>query len=136
MSNWQVNVSYSYIDARIMNDRNKDLIGARKENTPYNSFNAWTRYNFRQSSPLRDLGIGIGVQHNGDRIPWFTRAFKVPAYTLLDMAFYYTPAKSNLQLSLNINNVTNVTHWVGAQSYLRLFPGAPRNATLTATYRF
>lgn len=54
----------------------------------------------------------------------------------MDIAFYYTPSKANMQLALNINNVLDKTYWIGAQNYLRLFPGAPRNFMLTATYRF
>ena len=67
---------------------------------------------------------------------WFNRTFETPAYTVMDMALYYTPAKSSMQLALNVNNVFNTTYWIGAQNYLRLFPGAPRNVMLTATYRF
>mgnify|MGYP003575005913 CR=1 FL=1 len=134
--NWQVNVSYSYIDAKVLADSKAELVGARKENTPFNSANLWTRYNFVQGSVLKDLGIGIGVQYSGDKVPWFTRSFKVPSYTLLDAALYYTPGKSNMQLALNVNNVLDQTYWMGAQNYLRLFPGAPRNFILTATYKF
>ncbi len=136
LPNWQINASYSYIDATIVEDNDPTLKGARKQNTPYNSANLWTRYNFNAGSKLKDIGIGLGLQHNGDRIPWFTRAFKTPAYTLVDMALYYTPGKSNMQLALNVNNVFNTRYWIGAQNYLRLFPGAPRNVMLTATYRF
>lgn len=136
LPNWQINASYSYIDAIIVEDNDATLIGARKQNTPYNSANLWTRYNFNNRSLLKDIGIGMGLQHNGDRIPWFSRAFKTPAYTIFDMSLYYTPGKSNMQLAFNVNNVFNTTHWIGAQSYLRLFPGAPRNYILTATYRF
>jgi len=133
---WQINASYSYIDAEIVNDAKAELIGQRKENTPTNSANLWTRFNFGLNSPLKDIGIGLGVQHQGSRIPWFTRAFEVPAFTIFDVAFYYTPAKSNVQIALNANNLFNETYWIGAQNYLRLFPGAPRNVILTATYRF
>ncbi len=136
LPNWQINASYSYIEAIITNDQNPALVGARKQNTPFNSGNLWTRYNFTGNSFLKDLGIGLGIQHNGSMVPWFTRAFKTPAYTLLDMAIYYKPGKSNMQLALNINNVANSTYWMGAQNYLRLFPGAPRSVMLTATYKF
>lgn len=136
LPNWQINASYSYIDAEIVEDNDPALKGARTQNTPANSANIWTRYNFPKGTALKDLGIGAGMQHNGSRIPWFTRAFEVPAYTIFDMALYYTPGKSNMQLSLNINNVLNKTYWLGAQSYVRLFPGAPRNVMFTATYRF
>lgn len=136
LPNWQINASYSYIDAKIVTDFNEQLNGTRKENVPTNSANLWTRYNFEANSALKDLGFGLGIQHSGNKIPWFSRAFEVPAYTLLDMALYYTPTKSNVQLAINMNNVTNETYWIGAQNYLRLFPGAPRNTTLTLTYKF
>jgi iron complex outermembrane receptor protein len=136
LPNWQINASYSYINATIINDREASLIGARKQNTPVHSGNLWTRYNFASSTALADLGIGLGAQYSGSKIPWFTRAFEVPAYTLFDMAVYYNPSRSNVQLALNMNNVLNTTYWIGAQNYLRLFPGAPRNTNLALTYRF
>jgi iron complex outermembrane recepter protein len=136
MPNWQINASYSYINAVIVEDNDPTLKGARKQNAPYNSANLWTRYNFANGSKLKDIGIGVGLQHSGNRVPWFSRAFTIPAYTLMDMALYYNPTNTAMQLALNVNNVFNKTYWIGAQNYLRLFPGAPRNVTLTATYRF
>lgn len=134
--NWQINLAYSYIDARILVDNNPVLVGARKQNTPFNNANLWTRYNFSNIKALQDLGIGFGAQHSGSKVPWFNRTFEVPAYTTMDMALYYNPGKKNMQLALNVNNITNETYWIGAQNYLRLFPGAPRNAMLTMTYKF
>ena len=136
LPNWQINASYSYIDAEIVADNDVGLKGARKQNTPVNSANLWTRYNFSGSSALKDIGIGFGIQYNGSRIPWFTRAFEVPAFTIFDMALYYKPGKSNMQIALNVNNVLDKTYWIGAQNYVRLFPGAPRNVILTANYKF
>ncbi|WP_192350121.1 TonB-dependent receptor domain-containing protein [Algoriphagus sp. Y33] len=134
-SNWQVNAAYSYIDAEIVRDVDNTLSGKRKENTPTNSANLWTRYNFVNGF-FEDIGVGLGVQYSGDKIPWFTRDFTVPEYTLVDMAIYYAPKKSDFQLTLKVNNLLDKTYWVGAQNYLRLFPGAPRNAMLTAAYQF
>ncbi|MGC4103731.1 TonB-dependent siderophore receptor [Ferruginibacter sp.] len=135
-SNWQINASYSFIDAEIVEDNNPALKGARKQNTPINSASLWTRYNFLSSSTFKNISVGAGLQYNGNRVPWFTRDFRVPGYTLLDIAFYYSPGKQNMQLALNINNILNKTYWIGAQNYVRLFPGAPRNIMLTASYRF
>lgn len=133
---WQINASYSYIDAIITNDANAALIGARKQNTPKNSANLWTRYNFNSDSALKDLGVGFGMQYQSSKIPWFTRAFTIPDFTTFDAALYYKPSKSNMQIAINAGNLFNKTYWLGAQNYLRLFPGAPRNATLTVTYKF
>ena len=135
-ADWQINASYSYIDAKITNDRDASLIGARKQNTPKNSANLWTRYNFNSDSGLKDLGIGFGMQYQSSKVPWFTRAFTLPDFTVFDAAVYYKPNKSNMQIALNAGNVFNKTYWLGAQNYLRLFPGAPRNFSLTVTYKF
>ena len=133
---WQINASYSYIDAEIIQDSNPALIGARKQNTPKNSANLWTRYNFAADSALKDLGIGFGVQYQSSKVPWFTRDFTLPDFTIFDAALFYKPNKSNVQIALNAGNLLNKTYWLGAQNYLRLFPGSPRNASLTVTYKF
>ena len=136
MPNWQINASYSYIDAEIVFDADEALIGERKENTPIHSGNIWTRYNFENTSWFKDLGIGLGMQAQGSQIPWFSRAFEVPAFTIFDAAIYYTPLKSNMQIALTVNNLLNETYWLGAQTFSRLFPGAPRNFTLSTTFKF
>ena len=136
LPNWQINASYSFIDAKIMADANETLVGQRKENVAKHSGNIWTRYNFGANSKLKDLGIGAGMNAQGSRIPWFSRAFEVPAFTTFDAAVYYTPSKSNVQMALNMNNIFEKTYWIGAQNYTRLFPGAPRNFMMTATYKF
>jgi iron complex outermembrane receptor protein len=133
---WQINASYSYINAKITNDRNASLIGARKQNTPKNSANLWTRYNFKSDSALDNFGIGFGMQYQSSKIPWFTRDFTLPDFTIFDAALYYKPERSNIQIAVNAGNIFNRTYWLGAQNYLRLFPGAPRNATITVTYKF
>lgn len=132
---WHIYGGYSYIDAKIMDDSNPDVIGKRKENTSKNSVNIWTRYNFSTIEFLKDFGIGAGILYQSSKVPWFTRSFELPAYTTIDAALYYTPAKT-VQLSFNLNNITNKVYWIGAQNYLRLFPGTPRNYLLTATYKF
>jgi iron complex outermembrane receptor protein len=135
-SDWQINASYSYIDAKITNDQNTSLIGARKQNTPKNSANLWTRYNFGADTALKALGVGLGMQYQSSKVPWFTRDFTLPDFTVFDAAVYYKPNNSNMQVALNAGNLLNKTYWLGAQNYLRLFPGAPRNFTLTITYKF
>jgi outer membrane receptor for ferric coprogen and ferric-rhodotorulic acid len=56
------------------------------------------------------------------------RYFQLISCGMLDLL---QPKKVRLQL--NLNNLTNKTHWVGGYDYLRAFPGAPRNF-LTVTY--
>lgn len=133
---WHVYGGYSYIDAKIMNDANAALNGLRKENTSKNSVNIWTRYNFSNSILLKNVGVGLGMLYQSSKIPWFTRSFELPAYATVDAALYYSAFRSKVNFALNVNNISNKTYWIGAQNYLRLFPGAPRNYLLTATYKF
>lgn len=133
---WHIYAGYSYIDAKVLDDSNPALVGLAKENTSKNSVNIWTRYNFTNIQALKNMGIGAGMLYQSKKIPWFTRSFELPAYTTLDAAIYYSVPQTRLQLALNVNNITNTTYWVGAQNYLRLFPGAPRNYLFTATYKF
>jgi len=133
-SNWQFNAGYSYVDAIIKDDFNPDLIGQRVQNTPKHSASLWTRYNF-ETHKLKGIGFGAGLQYSGTKLPLYIRDFVLPAYTLLDAALYYSPAGSKMQLAVNMNNILNKTYWVGAQNYLRLFPGTPRNVMFNVTYR-
>lgn len=136
LPNFQVNASYAYINSKIVEDANKEIVGQRKENTPEHSANLWTRYDFSNQTELKGLGIGFGAQYSGDKIPWYTRGFTLPSYTLLDAAIYYQPENSKIQLMLKGNNLLNEKHWLGAISYSRLFPGAPRNGLLSMSYKF
>jgi len=134
--NWQVNASYSFIDANIIDDADETLIGEPKENTPTHNANLWTRYDFDRNTPLKGIGIGVGFKYESERIPWYTRGFVLPAYTIFDAAIYYQPVNSRMQLMAKFNNIFDQTHWLGAISYTRLFPGTPRNALLTVLYKF
>ncbi|STC94732.1 TonB-dependent siderophore receptor [Elizabethkingia anophelis] len=136
LPNWQIYATYGYNDAKIVEDTNPALVGARKQNTPFHSVNVWQKYSFPQNTVMKDFAIGLGIQYSGNKVPMYNRSFLVPDYTLLDAAIYYTPKQGHLEMALNVNNLFNKTYWLGAQNYLRLFPGAPRNAMLTATYKF
>jgi iron complex outermembrane receptor protein len=132
--NWQFNAGYSYVDAIIKDDLNPALIGQRVQNTPKHSASLWTRYNF-ETQQLKGIGFGAGLQYSGTKLPLYIRDFTLPAYTLVDAAVYYSPAGSKVQLAINMNNILNKTYWVGAQNYLRLFPGTPRNVMFNVTHR-
>lgn len=136
LPNWQIFASYAYNDSKIIKDSNPELIGARKQNTPKHSAHIWQKYQFKDISSLEDFAIGLGYQYSGTKIPMYSRAFKVPSYNIVDAAIYYNPKNSFIELALNVNNIFNTTYWVGAQHYLRLFPGTPRNYNLSATFKF
>jgi iron complex outermembrane receptor protein len=95
LPNWQVYATYGYNDAKIVEDTNPALVGARKQNTPFHSANIWQKYSFSQNSIMKDFAIGFGIQYSGNKVPMYNRSFLVPDYTLLDAAIYYTPKQGH-----------------------------------------
>lgn len=136
LRNLQLSTSYSYIDATIEDDKDKSLIGERKEATPEHSANLWAKYDFKKTSILPGLSLGAGVQYSGEKLGWYDRNLELPAYTVVDAALYYKPNVSNLEFTFKLNNVLDETYWTGAINNTRLFPGTPRNFIISTTYKF
>ncbi|WP_294351028.1 TonB-dependent receptor [uncultured Sphingobacterium sp.] len=130
---WSVIASYAYNDARITKGRNNEELNKQKPNAPQNTANIWTRFSI-PSGKAKGLGIGVGANYVDKRNLSLNLNQKIPSYSLLNAALYYSIGK--VQLQANFNNITNKTHWVGGYDYIRLFPGAPRNFLLTLGYTF
>lgn len=134
--NLQVSASYSYVDAIIKDDVNKDLIGKRKEATPEHSASLWAKYSFGTKTKLAGISFGAGIQYSGDKLGWYDRTLELPSYTVLDAVVYYKPFNSNFEFNFKVNNLLNEEYWTGAISNQRLFPGASRNFMFSTRYRF
>ena len=136
-TNWNVLFNYAYCDATITQSRNEAEIGRQKPNAPKHLWNFWTKYTI-SSGPLGGLGFGFGTNRQsaylGSIIAAGQQPKDFPAYQLVNAAVYYRVSK--FQIQLNINNLTDKTHWVGGYDYLRAFPGAPRNWLTTVAYTF
>ena len=136
--NWSIIANYSYNDAKITKTKNgqeKDF-GKQRPNSPKHTGNLWTKY-IIGSGALRGLGIGVGYNFVTERYGQIGRrehTVVYPSYGIVDAALYYKV--QNIQLQLNLNNALNKTHWVGGFYKLRSFPGAPRNVSITVSYKF
>ena len=136
-TNWNVIVNYAYNEAKITASTNEAEIGRQKPNAPRHLGNIWTKYTVSSGS-LAGLGVGFGTNFQTDFLGSIVAAGQqprvFPSYQLVNAAVYYRLAKFRIQL--NINNLTNKTHWVGGYDYLRAFPGAPRSLLATVAYTF
>lgn len=135
--NWSLIVNYSFNDATITESTNEAEVGRQKPNAPRHQGNLWTKYGFSRG-PLSGLGVGFGTNFVAERLGSIVPAGQdsklFPGYQLFNAAVYYRV--NRMQVQLNINNLTNKTHWVGGYDYLRAFPGAPRNLLATVSYTF
>ncbi|MDI9881584.1 TonB-dependent receptor [Flectobacillus longus] len=132
---WTITANYAFNDAKITSSTTESDIGRQKPNAPRHQGNLWTKYTIHKGS-LSGLGLGLGTNYVADRYGSIfdagTQPQVFPAYQLWNAGIYYNLKKVRLQL--NLNNLTNKTHWVGGYDYLRAFPGAPRNFLMTVTY--
>ncbi|MDB6165031.1 MAG: TonB-dependent siderophore receptor, partial [Lacunisphaera sp.] len=137
--NWQLQLGYTYIDARIKATTTTSDIGAILTNVPHNSGNFWNRYNFA-TGPLKGFGAGLGVIYQGRRNGASTNVlanqFAAPGYTRVDAALYYRWHR--FDVALNVANLTD-KYYISSTStrfFSQVFPGEPRKLTLSVKTTF
>jgi catecholate siderophore receptor len=132
---WQVSSGLALLDAEIIKsiarDDGQQVEGKRPTLTPKHSANLWLN---------KALGggwfTGAGVNYQGDRFANPGNTTTLPGYTVVDAMLAYRTASWDVQL--NVNNLFDREYIVSGHGSSKLLnlPGAPRNARLTARYRF
>ncbi|WP_027078011.1 TonB-dependent receptor [Maribacter antarcticus] len=131
-SSLSITANYAYNDASITESDVPDEIGLQKENAPFHSGGFFANYAFK-NSPLNGVNVNFGTNFVSERNT-FERDLQLPSYLVSMAGISYKINK--VKLALTVNNIFNETHWVGGYSYVRLFPGAPRNYLLSIGYTF
>ena len=132
---WQVSSGLALLDAEIIKsvarDDGQQVQGKRPTLTPKVSASLWLN---------RALGAGwfsgAGVNYQGDRFANPGNTTTLPGYTVVDAMLAYRAAAWDVQL--NVNNLFDREYIVSGHGSSKLLnvPGAPRNARVTARYRF
>jgi len=132
---WQVSSGLALLDAEIIKsiarDDGQQVQGKRPTLTPKYSANLWLN---------KALGggwfTGAGVNYQGDRFANPGNTTTLPGYTVVDAMLAYRTASWDVQL--NVNNLLDREYIVSGHGSSKLLnvPGAPRNARVTARYRF
>ena len=148
---WQIQVGYTYIDARVKTSTTATLPGAVLDNAPHNAGNFWTRYNF-PAGRFKGLGFGYGLVYAGARqaiitnvpttitINPATRAvtatgrLELPSFARSDLALYYKHGR--LDYAVNVGNLFDHAYLSGAipADATRLKPGDPRKLTFSVKW--
>ncbi|HKB91740.1 MAG TPA: TonB-dependent receptor, partial [Opitutaceae bacterium] len=135
--NFQVQIGYSYDDARISQSAQPTSMNAEIANAPRHSANLWTRYNFVDST-LRGFGVGLGLIHTGRRNGVLSNdpaaMLTIPSNTRADLAFYYKWKRYDF--SIFVSNVTDQAYIASADAATDVVPGAPRKITASVKYAF
>ena len=90
----------------------------------------------------RASSLGFSINYVDDRLGGLVDPitgqpsdFRLPSYTLLN-AFGAHQVTNNVNLSLNIDNITNEKHYVSSYNKWWITPGAPLTWTVKGTYSF
>jgi len=130
-TNLSLTANYAYNNATIEESDDEESIGDRKENAPLHSGGFFANYAFDGS--LNGVNVNLGANFVTERNT-FEEALQLPGYTVFDAGVSYKV--NRVKLALTVNNVLDEKHWVGGYSFVRLFPGAPRNYLLSIGYTF
>jgi catecholate siderophore receptor len=82
------------------------------------------------------LAVALGVIHQSSSFTSFTNAVKLPGFTRVDAAAYYTFLNGKMRLALNVENLGNTKYYPTADGDNNISPGAPINARLTLSGTF
>ncbi|CAA6799980.1 MAG: Ferrichrome-iron receptor [uncultured Sulfurovum sp.] len=84
----------------------------------------------------KELDVIGGLLYVGDRSGQFGHpSFRLPSYTTTRVAANYQLSKS-LEVSAEINNLFDEEYYTNSYAQTWVQPGTPRNANVSATYRF
>ncbi|MEM8889642.1 MAG: TonB-dependent receptor [Bacteroidota bacterium] len=131
-NNFSITANYAYNDATITESDDETEIGLTKENAPKHAGGLFANY-FIDTGLLQGLNFNVGTNFVTERNT-FERALVLPGYNVWDVGASYRVNK--VKLALTFNNIFDKTHWAGGYSFVRLFPGAPRNYVLSISYTF
>lgn len=139
---WQVFAGYSYLKSEAIDpgqagDRNGKLTGGANPakgnelpNTPKNSFSLWTTY-----AVTDRLTLGGGAFYVDDVWGDLNNTVYVPSYVRYDAMAAYKLTK-NIDLQLNVQNLTNETYYDKAYAAHFANQAAGRTALLTTSFHF
>src|ERR1700712_398357 len=138
---WQVFAGYSYLDSELVRSglvgRNGAVTagaasqdGNEMPNTPKNSASVWTTYQV-----LPKLTVGGGAFYVDDVWGDTGNTVYVPSYTRYDAMAAYKLTK-NIDLQLNVQNLTDKTYYDKAYASHFATQAAGRTALLTTSFHF
>ena len=120
----KVIASYAYIDGKITEDNDSEIIGNNLPGIPENSASLWTTYEIQKGN-LQGLGFGLGLKYLGARKGDLANSFEVEDYLTVDAAIFYK--RNNWRAALNFKNLFDIDYIesVGNGRTRGIYPGRP-----------
>ncbi|ACS84269.1 ferrioxamine B receptor FoxA [Musicola paradisiaca] len=133
----RVQTAYTYTDIRYkkssLTEQGKQAVYA-----PRNQVSTWASYDVHRG-PLDGLTIGAGVRYVNGITTDRANTYRLPSYTLVDMAIGYDLSKvglKGLSTQLNVNNLTDKRYIAACNSLEFCYFGAERSIVASMSYAF
>jgi len=124
---WQITGGYAYQESEVLAGNDK---GNKIAQVPRNSISLWNRYDFSSQ-----WGVGLGAVYQSDVFAGADNTVKMPSFTRVDAALYYT-VNPQLKLQLNVENLFDEEYYTSAHSNTNIVPGAPLAMGVSANVTF
>ena len=125
---WNLFSAYTLLDSQIVKSNTPAEVGKVIQNTPRNSLNLWTTYQFKKFT------FGGGPRFVGRRFGNTTNTRQVADYWTLDALASYSVSK-NFDLRFNLYNLNNA-YYFDRLGGGHLIPGASRSLMVSTSFRF
>lgn len=119
-SRWSIAGGYASQDAFVTKATMAAAAGARAAQVPRHTLSLWNNYRVHPR-----LSAGIGVLARSDMFAAIDNAVRVPGYTRLDAAWFFTLARG-VRLQANIENLFGTAYFINADGNTNISPGSPR----------
>ncbi len=126
----KVNAGYSYLDGKQRNQDTVDGQDLRLFQVPEHMASLWTKYDFNNQ-----FAVGLGVTHQSSQFATNDNTVRVPSFTRVDAALYYT-VNEQFKIQLNVENLFDETYFPSVHNNDNITTGEPINGRLTATFSF
>lgn len=133
---FQFQASYVFMDAKVTESYDADILGNRAAFAPEHSASFLMRYNYPRQVLGGLLGASLGVTYETERYTDedINKRVSLPGYTRIDTGVYYEV--DDMKWALNVNNLTNETYYTGGTNDYRIYAGDPMKASLSVQFDF
>jgi catecholate siderophore receptor len=132
---WQIYGGYAYLDGRVTNPvaSGAAIIPAGNKTglVPENTLSLWNKVDIAAG-----WSAGLGLIYQGESFTSFNNTVKLPSFTRIDGAVFYTLADGRARLALNVENISDKKYYPTVDGDNNISPGAPRNVRLTLSTAF
>lgn len=125
-----VTTNYTYLDGEVERVDGSGNSGNRTRQTPENMISVWSNYQVNAQ-----LGLAVGVTHQGSFFVREDNSVEVPGYTRVDAAVYYE-LNDQVRLQLNAENLFDTDYFPDAHSNDNISVGKPLNVRFSVSGRF